>query len=79
MDNQNPLSLPTREPARNSPLSIRLSADERAATNALAAHLGVHVSHMARHFLMQAVRYYAARLAGKEEMQNEGKEQPPIG
>ncbi len=68
MNNQpNPLSLPTRQPARTDSLSIRLSAEERAAVDALARRLHVPTSHMARHFLMQAVTYHSTRTAEQEE------------
>jgi hypothetical protein len=63
MNNQSiPLSLPTRQPARTDSLSIRLSADERAAVDALAGKLHVPTSHMARHFLLQAVTHYIQRM-----------------
>ncbi len=63
MSNQNnPLSLPTRQPARTESLSIRLSPDENTAVEALAKRLHVPTSHMARHFLLQAVGFYATRV-----------------
>lgn len=63
MTNQaNPLSLPTRQPARTDSLTIRLSPEESAAITALAKHLQVPTSHMARHFLLQAVNHYRVRL-----------------
>ncbi len=68
MNNQsNPLSLPTRQPARTDSLSIRLSPEERGAVESLAKQLRVPTSHMARHFLMQAVTFYSARTPEPEE------------
>jgi hypothetical protein len=61
VDNHNPLSLPVRQPARTKALSIRLTPNERAAVDALAARLGVQPSHLARHFLLQAIAFYSAR------------------
>jgi hypothetical protein len=68
MNNQpNPLSLPTREPARTDSLSIRLAPEERTAVESLAKRLHVPTSHMARHFLLQAVTYYSTRVPEREE------------
>jgi predicted transcriptional regulator len=63
MTNQNnPLSLPTRHPPRTESLSIRLSPAENTAIEALAKHLQLPTSQMARHFLLQAVNHYLKRL-----------------
>ncbi len=58
---QNPLSLPTRQPARTESITIRLSSEESATIETLAKRLRVPTSQMARHFLMQAVTYYSTR------------------
>ena len=65
MSNPTPFSLPTKEPPRTTSLSIRLSEQERQSVDALAEKLGVSPSHMARHFLMQAVAFQIARVQEK--------------
>lgn len=41
--------------------SVRLTSVERAAIKQLAQQMNVSPSHLVRHFLMQAVDYYAER------------------
>jgi hypothetical protein len=66
------LTLPEKPSSRTSWLSIRLSAEERAAVEALATDLGVTASHMARHFLMQAITYIRQNRTGQHR--SEGNE-----
>lgn len=54
-----PLSLPTPLPTRSRTLNVRLSKDEHAALEALAAQQGVTISTLARHFLLQALAYHS--------------------
>jgi predicted transcriptional regulator len=49
-------------------MSIRLSAQERQAIEALAAKLDIPPSHMARHFLLQVVAFQNKRLQEKSEV-----------
>lgn len=62
--NNNPLTLPTREPRRTKSLNMRLSEAERAAVDRLAGMQGVTASELARHFLLQAVAYYNRKMQG---------------
>lgn len=62
--NNNPLTLPTREPRRTKSLNMRLSEAERAAVDRLAEMQGVTASELARHFLLQAVAYYGRKMQG---------------
>jgi len=59
---QEPLSLPIRQPARTTALTIRLSEEERFAIEALAAHLNIPMSQMARHVLLQGVKYHTQQM-----------------
>jgi predicted transcriptional regulator len=68
VSNPNPFSLPTKEPARTTSLSIRLTTQERQAIDALAEKLAVPPSHMARHFLLQVVAFQQARIQEKSEV-----------
>ncbi len=61
-DNTNPLTLPTPETRRTCSLNMRLSEDERASVDKLAAQQGVTTSALARHFVLQAVAFYTQRL-----------------
>lgn|GEM_PF-1332825 len=65
MSSSTPFSLPIKEPSRTTWLSIRLSEQERQSIDTLAEKLGVSPSHMARHFLMQAVAFQIARVQEK--------------
>jgi len=55
---------PQPQPKREHIFSVRLTATERKAIQQLARQMQVSPSHLARHFLMQAVAYYAN---GREE------------
>jgi hypothetical protein len=68
VNNPNPFSLPAKEPRRTTSMSIRLSAQERQAIEALAAKLDIPPSHMARHFLLQVVAFQNKRLQEKSEV-----------
>jgi len=50
---------PQPQPKREYIFSVRLTATERKAIQQLARQMQVSPSHLARHFLMQAVAYYA--------------------
>jgi hypothetical protein len=49
-------------------MSIRLSAEEREQINTLAHHLHFRPSPMVRHFVLQAVAFYANQVMEKGEM-----------
>ncbi|MBZ0305955.1 MAG: hypothetical protein K8I82_07805 [Anaerolineae bacterium] len=57
----NPLTLPIKPSTRSHTLNVRLTAQEKADIAALAQRQGVTSSHMARHFLVQAIAYYKRR------------------
>jgi hypothetical protein len=59
MKNTAPLTLPTQEPRRTRFLNIRLLETERREVDQLAEAQGVTASALARHFLLQGVRYHA--------------------
>jgi hypothetical protein len=65
-NNNNPLTLPTREPRRTKTLNMRLSEAERTAVDRLAEVQGVSASTLARHFLLQAVAYYNRKMQAGE-------------
>jgi AraC-like DNA-binding protein len=52
------LTPPQPQPKREHIFSVRLTAAERQAIQQLARQMQVSPSHLARHFLMQAVEYY---------------------
>ena len=58
------LTPPLPQPKREHIFSVRLTSIERNAIQKLARQMQVSPSHLARHFLLQAVEYYAQR---KEE------------
>lgn len=70
---QNPLSLPMRQPARTASITIRLAPEENAAVTALAKRLQVPTSQMARHFLLQAVYHYLKRMQAENPVKAEEK------
>jgi hypothetical protein len=49
---------PQPQPKRKHIFSVRLTAREREAIQQLARKMNVSPSHLARHFLLQAVEYY---------------------
>jgi hypothetical protein len=59
MKNNTPLTLPAREPRRIRFLNIRLLETERREVDQLAEAQSVTASALARHFLLQGVRYHA--------------------
>ncbi len=61
MNNQNPLALPKPPVKRDVSLNIRLTSDEKHWIEALAIELNVAPSSLARHFVVQAVRFHLAR------------------
>lgn len=62
---QNPLTLPTHLPRRSRSLNVRLSDAERQAVDRLAQRQGITASALARHFLLQAVNFYAKQMQGE--------------
>ncbi len=61
MNHPNPLSLPKPPAKRNTSLNIRLTTEEKQGIERLAADLNVAPSTLARHFVMQAVRFHLTR------------------
>lgn len=61
-DNSNPLTLPTQQSRRTVALNIRLTTEERATVDKLAAIQGVSPSILGRHFVLQAVAYYLKQM-----------------
>jgi predicted transcriptional regulator len=55
---------PQPQPKRKHIFSVRLTSAERQAIQQLARQMNVSPSHLARHFLMQAVEYYTNRKEG---------------
>ena len=55
---------PQPQPKRKHIFSVRLTAAERKAIQQLARQMHVSSSYLARHFLMQAVDYYADKKEG---------------
>lgn len=55
---------PQPQPKRKHIFSVRLTVAEREAIQQLARQMNVSPSHLARHFLMQAVAYYANHREG---------------
>jgi AraC-like DNA-binding protein len=53
-----PIKPPQPQPKRKHIFSVRLTAAERQEIQQLARQMTVSPSHLARHFLMQAVEYY---------------------
>ena len=51
-------TLPIRQMTRNRIFAMRLTDRERAEIEALAKQLNLPDSYMARHFILEAVRYY---------------------
>lgn len=58
----NPLTLPVKPPTRTHNLNVRLTAQEKTEIEALAHKQGVTCSHLARHFLTQALAYHKRRM-----------------
>lgn len=61
MNHPNPLSLPKPPAKRSASLNIRLTTEEKQWIEGLAADLNVAPSTLARHFVIQAVRFHLAR------------------
>ncbi len=61
MNHQNLLSLPKPFAKRNTSLNIRLTTEEKQWIEGLAADLNVAPSTLARHVVMQAVRFHLTR------------------
>lgn len=61
-DNNNPLTLPTQQLRRTVALNIRLTSEECATVDKLAAIQGVSPSTLGRHFVLQAVEYYLKQM-----------------
>lgn len=59
-----PIKPPEPPLKREHIFSVRLTSLERKAIKQLARQMNVSPSHLARHFLMQAVDYYADRKEG---------------
>ena len=60
----NPIQPPEPPLKRDYNLNVRLTSVERKAIKQLARQMQVSPSHLARHFLMQAVDFYADRKEG---------------
>lgn len=60
-----PIRLPHKRQRRTVVFGIRLTREEREQIRAFARQLNFPASEMARHFVLQAVTYHAARLAEK--------------
>lgn len=60
MNHQNPLSLPKPLAKRSTSLNIRLTTEEKQWIERLAVDLNVAPSTLARHFVIQAVRFHLA-------------------
>ncbi len=58
MSQNAPLTVPVSQAPRTTSINVRLTEAERSAIDSLATQFGVTTSHMARHFLMQAVNYF---------------------
>lgn len=58
------ISPPQPQMKRKHIFSVRLTSVEREAIQQLAQRMNVSPSHLVRHFLMQAVDYYANRQEG---------------
>ncbi|MCQ3931357.1 MAG: hypothetical protein DPW16_12945 [Chloroflexi bacterium] len=61
MNHPNPLSLPKPPAKRNASLNIRLTNEEKQWIERLAVDLNVAPSTLARHFVIQAVRFHLTR------------------
>lgn len=61
MNHQNPLSVPKPLAKRNASLNIRLTIEEKQWIERLAVDLNVAPSTLARHFVIQAVRFHLTR------------------
>jgi len=60
-------TLPARQPKRECIFAIRLTEAERSQIEALAQRLRLPDSYMARHFILEAVRYHSIdRFEGDE-------------
>lgn len=59
-------TLPMKPVKRSRSINVRLTPQEWQAVDRLAARHEIAVAHLARHFVLQAVRYY-------EQKQKEGK------
>ncbi|MCC6973635.1 MAG: hypothetical protein IT322_06470 [Anaerolineae bacterium] len=60
-----PIRLPQKRPTRTVVFGIRLTPEEREQIRAFARQINFPASEMARHFVLQAVAYHAARLTEK--------------
>lgn len=65
MDKQTIPTLPVRQPTRKNIFAIRLTDRERTEIEALAKHLKLPDSFMARHFILEAVAYHRASQQGE--------------
>ncbi len=65
MNTQSPITLPKKRQTRTVIFGIRLTPAEREQITAFAHQINFPASEMARHFVLQAIAYYAARLAEK--------------
>lgn len=58
-----PITLPKKRQTRTLVFGIRLTHQEREMIRAFARQINFPASEMARHFVLQAIAYHAARLA----------------
>ncbi len=65
MDPQPPITLPKKRQTRTVVFGIRLTQMERDVIRAFAHQINFPASEMARHFVLQAIAYHAARQAAK--------------
>jgi type IV pilus biogenesis protein CpaD/CtpE len=65
MDTQSPITLPKKRQTRTVIFGIRLTQTERDVIRAFARQINFPASEMARHFVLQAIAYHAARQAAK--------------
>ncbi len=70
MNSPDPLTLPLKPQHRNVIFAMRLTPQEHEAIVALAQQINFPVTQMARHFVLQAVTYHAAKLAEKAGAEN---------